>query len=116
MPRKKTNRPLLGHLLKHRYLTISSVGAGPKVAQLERAEKHFLAAFATNTIAAILIILSRLWGLTSPWQVLGLGFGDVTTLVLAAAALATTMLAWFAYFEIGISLSVERAVEIKPKD
>jgi hypothetical protein len=96
---------------------ISSVAGGPRVTgQLERAEKHFLLAFVTNTIAATLIILSRVWGLASPTQLLGLGFGNLATLVLAAAALVTTVMAWLAYFEIGVALTVERAVEIKPKD
>jgi hypothetical protein len=110
-------RALFDYLLKHRYLMISSVAPAPHIAgQLERAEKRFLLAFVTNTIASAIIILSRVWGLTSPTQLPSLGFGDLLTLVLASAALATTLLAWFAYFEIGISLSVERAVEIKPKD
>jgi len=109
-------RALFDYLLRHRYLVISSVAPAPRVAgQLERAEKRFLIAFITNTIASALIILTRVWGLTSPTQLLGLGFGDLLTLMLASAALVTTLLAWFAYFEIGISLSVERAVEIKPK-
>jgi len=96
---------------------MSTVAGGPKVTgEIERAEKRFLVAFITNTIAAVLIILSRLWGLTSPLQLMGLGFGNLLTLILAGAGLTTTLSAWMAYFEIGISLSVERAVEIKPKD
>lgn len=114
----KRARALLDYLLKHRYLAIASVAPGPPrvVGQIERAEKRFLAAFVTNTLASLLIILSRLWGLTSPTQVLSLGFGEVITLVLATASLIALILAWMAYFAIGISLSVERAVEIKAKD
>lgn len=117
MSAEQRARALLDYLLKHGYLMISSVAPGPKVAgQLERAEKRFLIAFTTNTIAAILIILSRVWSITSTAQLSALGFGNLATVVLAAAALITTILAWAAYFEFGISLSVERAVEIKPKD
>jgi len=113
---EKEARSLVSYLLKHRYLLITSVAPGPKVAQLERAEKRFLAAFITNTVAAILIILSRLWGINTPAQILTLPFGDIVTIFLSAASLASLLLAWLAYFEIGISLSVERAVEIKPRD
>jgi hypothetical protein len=113
---KRESRNPLAHLQKRRYLPVSSVGSAPRVVgELERAEKRFLMAFITNTIASTLIILSRLWGLTSPTQLLRLGFGDLSTLVLASAALATTVMAWLAYFEIGVALTVERAVEIKPK-
>jgi hypothetical protein len=116
MRSKREARSLLAYLLKHKYLVISSVGPAPRaVGELERAEKRFLTAFVTNTLASILIILSRLWGLTSPMQLLGLGFGDLITLGLAVASLISLLLAWLAYFEIGISLSVERAVEIKSK-
>ena len=115
---KKESRNLFGYLMKHRRLVISSVGAGaPRpVGEFAREEKHFLLAFITNTIASILIILSRVWGLTSPTQLLGLGFGDIATIILASAALVTTIMAWLAYFEIGVALTVERAVEIKPKE
>jgi len=113
---EKEARSLVSYLLKHRYLLITSVAPGPKVAQLERAEKRFLTAFITNTVASILIILSRIWGITSPAQVLSLGYGDLITLALAIASLVALTFAWLAYFEIGISLSVERAVEIKPRD
>ena len=109
-------RALVNYLLRRRYLLITSVAPGPRVAQLERAEKRFLTAFITNTIASLLIILSRLWGITSPTQILTLPFGDIVTVILAVASLVSLLLAWMAYFEIGISLSVERAVEIKPRD
>jgi hypothetical protein len=116
---EKEARSLVDYLLKHRYLVISRVAAGSGVkpaAELEKAEKRFITAFITNTIASILIILSRLWGLTSPTQIVSLGLGDLITLGLAIASLVTLVLAWMAYFEIGVSLSVARAVEIKPKD
>jgi len=119
MSDEKRAEALVDYLLKHRYLVISRVAAGNGVkpaAELEKAEKRFLMAFITNTLASVLIILSRIWGLTSPTQVVGLGFGDLITLGLAIASLVTLILAWAAYFEIGVSLSVARAVEIKPKD
>jgi len=119
MSDEKRAEALVDYLLKHRYLLISRVAAGNGVkpaAELEKAEKRFLMAFITNTLASVLIILSRIWGLTSPTQVVGLGFGDLITLALAIASLVTLILAWAAYFEIGVSLSVARAVEIKPKD
>ena len=119
MSDEKRAEALVDYLLKHRYLVISRVAAGNGVkpaAELEKAEKRFLMAFITNTLASVLIILSRSWGLTSPSQVVGLGFGDLITLGLAIASLVTLILAWAAYFEIGVSLSVARAVEIKPKD
>ena len=119
MSDEKRAEALVDYLLKHRYLVISRVAAGNGVkpaAELEKAEKRFLIAFITNTLASVLIILSRIWGLTSPTQVVGLGFGDLITLGLAIASLVTLILAWAAYFEIGVSLSVARAVEIKPKD
>ena len=119
MSDEKRAQALVDYLLKHRYLVISRVAAGNGVkpaAELEKAEKRFLLAFITNTLASILIILSRVWGITSPGQLAGLGFGDLLTLGLAVASLVTLALAWAAYFEVGVSLSVARAVEIKPKD
>jgi hypothetical protein len=118
-PEDKRAQALVDYLLKHRYLVISRVAAGNGVkpaAELEKAEKRFLVAFVTNTLASILIILSRVWGITSPGQLVGLGFGDLITLGLAVAGLVTLLLAWAAYFEIGVSLSVARAVDIKPRE
>jgi hypothetical protein len=113
----RKSRALLDYLVKHQRLVIAHVaGDHATHVQLERAEKRFLTAFVTNTVASILIIVSRVWGITSPTQLLHLPAGDLITLTLAAASLISLLLAWMAYFEIGISLSVERAVEIKPRD
>lgn len=116
---EKEARSLVDYLLKHRYLVISRVAAGSGVkpaANLEKAEKRFLTAFITNTLASVLIILSRVWGITSPGQLPGLGLGDLITLGLAIASLVTLLLAWAAYFDVGLALSVERAVTIQPKE
>jgi hypothetical protein len=112
-------RALVDYLLKHRYLVISRVAAGDgvkPVAQLEKAEKRFILAFITNTLASVLIILSRVWGIASPGQLTSLRFGDLFVLGLGTASLVTLLQAWAAYFEIGVSLSVARAVEIKQRD
>jgi hypothetical protein len=121
MSNDKKAEALLDYLLKHKYLVISRVAAGAPVkaaAQLEHAEKRFLTAFLVNTIASVLIIVSRVWGITSRAALYGLRPGDFVILGLAAASLVSLTAAWLEYFEIGISLnlSVERAVSIKPKE
>jgi MFS family permease len=116
---EKGARALVDYLLKHRYLIISRVAAssGAKpVAQLEKAEKRFILAFITNTLASILIILSRVWGITSLGQLVSLRFGDIFVLGLGAVSLATLLQAWMAYLQVGVTLSIDRAVEIKQKD
>jgi len=118
---EKRAQALVDYLLKHRYLVISRVAAGAGVkpaATLEKAEKRFLTAFLVNTIASVLIILSRVWGVTTRAAVFGLRPGDFVILGLAAASLVSLTMAWLEYFNIGISLSlsVERALEIKAKE
>jgi hypothetical protein len=109
-------RALFDYLLKHRRLTIAHV-TGDKIShvQLERAEKRFLTAFITNTLASTLILLSRLWGL-SPADIIHLPLGDLIVVGLAAVSLLSLLIAWLAYFSIGVNVVVERAVEIKPRD
>jgi hypothetical protein len=121
MSNEKEARALLDYLLKHKYLVISRVAAGGSVkaaGQIEKAEKRFLTAFLVNTVASVLIILSRVWGVTTRAAVFGLRPGDFIILGLAAASLVSLTAAWLEYFSIGISLSlsVERALEIKPKE
>lgn len=110
------SRALLDYLLKHQRVVIAHI-AGDHVThvELERAEKRFLTAFIVNTLSSILIILSRIWGL-GPTEILRLPLLDFIVIALSCFSLVTLLLAWFSYFSIGISVVVERAVEIKPRD